>query len=397
MNNEIKPNSTQNDDEIDLVELAKTIWNGRKTIIKTVVVCGIFGLAVALLSPKQYTVSTTLVPQTQSKNSIGGLASLASMAGFNLNLSQGATELLPQVYPQIIESVPFQLEILNTPFLFEGITQPVTLYEYYTEYYKPGFLSVIKKYTIGLPGVVIKAIRGKKEPAMVVSTGSSTLKLTGEQESVRKIVAGNISLTVNDKEGVVELSSSFHEPELAAQVAQKAKELLQQYITEFKIEKATAQLKFIEERYAEKKKEFESAQAKLASFRDRNKNMTSAIARTEEEQLQNEYELAFNVYSELAKQLEQARIKVKEDTPVFSIIKPVTVPLEKSKPNRPLILMIWIFLGGAIGIGWVFGQQYFYEFKKKMDEVVDFPEPKKKKHNGHHLLEESKIEVFEIN
>ena len=92
-------------------------------------------------------------------------------------------------------------------------------------------------------------------------------------------------------------------------MTQKAKDLLQKTITEFKIEKATAQLQFIEERYNEKKKEFELVQEKLAAFRDRNKNVTSAIALTHEEQLQNEYQLAFNVYSELAQQLEQAQIR----------------------------------------------------------------------------------------
>jgi uncharacterized protein involved in exopolysaccharide biosynthesis len=129
-------------------------------------------------------------------------------------------------------------------------------------------------------------------------------------------------------------------------------------------------MEFIQNRFDEKKKEFEGAQAKLAGFRDRNKNVTSALARTEEEQLQNEYLLAFNVYSELAQQLEQARIKVKEDTPVFSIIKPVTVPLEKSKPNRTLIVLIWIMIGALGGAGVVFGRKYLPEVKKRWNEDV---------------------------
>lgn len=159
-----------------------------------------------------------------------------------------------------------------------------------------------------------------------------------------------------------------HDPKLAAQVAQKAQQLLQSYITTFKIEKASAQLKFIEERYIDNKKEFEDAQATLASFRDRNKNITSARARTQEERLQSEFQLAFEVYSGLAQQMEQARIQVKEETPVFSIIKPVTVPLEKTKPNRPMILIIWTFLGGVIGIGWIFGKQFLATIKIKWKE-----------------------------
>jgi uncharacterized protein involved in exopolysaccharide biosynthesis len=81
--------------------------------------------------------------------------------------------------------------------------------------------------------------------------------------------------------------------------------------------------------------------------------------------LQSDYQLAFEVYSQLAQQLEQAQIKVKEDTPVFSIVKPVTVPIEKSKPNRPLILIIWTFLGVVFAIGWIFGKQFFLTVKNK--------------------------------
>jgi LPS O-antigen subunit length determinant protein (WzzB/FepE family) len=95
------------------------------------------------------------------------------------------------------------------------------------------------------------------------------------------------------------------------------------------------------------------------------------LARTEEERLMNEYQLAFQVYSQLAQQLETAQIKVKEDTPVFSIVKPVTVPIEKSKPNRPLILIIWTFLGGIIGVGWIFGKQFLKDIKTKWNEMPE--------------------------
>ncbi len=59
------------------------------------------------------------------------------------------------------------------------------------------------------------------------------------------------------------------------------------------------------------------------------------------------------MYSELAKQREQANIQVKEDTPIFTIVEPVTVPSEHSKPQRGLILIAFIFLGGFLGIGLV--------------------------------------------
>ena len=368
------------EDEIDLIALAKTIWDGRKTIILAVVICATIGVTVALLSPKEYTATSVLVPQLSDKSSkLGGLSSLAALAGFNIDMQKGGAELSPYIYPQIVKSIPFQLELMNTPFTFSDVDHPVSIFEYYTEYHKPGFLSLAKKYTIGLPMVIIGGIVKAVKPTTPENTSAipndslfnAPIYLTQDQEDVRKIIDAHVSLETNDKDGYVSLNVIAREPLLAAQVGQKAQELLQQYITVFKIEKATAQLDFIEERFIENKKEFEEAQETLAAFRDRNKNVTSARARTQEERLQSEYQLAFEVYSGLAQQMEDALIQVKEETPVFSIIKPVTVPLEKSKPKRAMILVIWTFLGGIIGIGWIFGKQFLKTVKSKWKEEDD--------------------------
>jgi uncharacterized protein involved in exopolysaccharide biosynthesis len=372
MNEEIKNTPVAEEDEIDLIALAKNIWNHRKLIIKTLIGFTVLGVIVALLSPTQYTVTTRMVPHVSGGSSpSGGLSSLASMAGINFNLNRETAELSPLIYPQIVQSVPFQLQLMKTTFSFPDVDHPVSLFEYYTEYSKPGIFSIIKKYTLGLPGIILKALRGENKPPETIKGKVSTIKLTEEQEKVRKIIAENVTLTTDEKEGHVTLNASFHEASLAAAVAHKAQELLQEYITKFKIKKASARLDFIKERYHEKKKEFEAAQARLAAFRDKNKNVTSAMALTEQEQLENEYRLAFDVYSNLAQQLEEARIKEKEDTPVFSIIQPVTIPLERSKPNRLLILIIWIFLGGIISIGWIFARQYIATAKKRWIEIEE--------------------------
>ncbi|MCF8346951.1 MAG: lipopolysaccharide biosynthesis protein [Bacteroidales bacterium] len=365
---EIKKKPTAEEDEIDLIALARTLWDERRAVIKTVIIFTILGFFIAIFSPKEYTATTTMVPQINSPSAkMGGLSSLASLAGFNLDMNIGGNELSPMLYPQIVSSISFQLEIMNTKYRFEELKEEVSLYDYYLNYFKPNVFSVIKKYTIGLPGVILKAIRGAEEEIPVKSE-SETLRITKDQDKIRKIIQEKLTLNINDKDGYITLNSHFHEAELSAQVAQKAQKLLQDYITQFKIEKATAQFHFIEERYNEKKREFETAQRRLASYRDANKNITSATARTEEERLENEYQLAFEVYSELAKQLEQARIQVKEDTPVFSVIEEVSVPVEKSKPKRSLILVIWIFLGGILGIGIVFTKTFSKEIQGRWRE-----------------------------
>lgn len=360
---------TAADDEIDLIALAKDLWDGRRTIIKYILIGMLIGLLLALLSPKEYTVQTTMVPQTGQTggSKLGGLSSLAAMAGFNLDMSSGTETLSPLVYPKILKSVSFQLELMNTPFEIADLDRPVSLFEYYTEHKKAGVLGSLKKYTIGLPGVILKALKGQKEEA--VSEGNSELiALNQKQEDVLETMNQNLSLEINDKEGILTLSARFHDPSLAAQVARKAQIMLQHYITTYRIQKAQEQLNFIKDRYSEKKQEFQDAQEKLARFRDQNRNVSSALAQTEIERLQSEYDIAFSVYSELAKQLEQAQIKVKEDAPVLTVVEPVRVPLKKSKPNRPLILIIWTFLGGIIGVGIVFGRQFLGTIKQRWHE-----------------------------
>jgi len=141
---------------------------------------------------------------------------------------------------------------------------------------------------------------------------------------------------------------------------------MQNFITEFKIEKTKANLQFIQGRYDEIKAEFEKAQVSIAVVSDRNKNFTSVRPKIEFDRIQTRYTNAFSVFQELAKQLEQAKIQVKKETPVFAFVQSVFVPSQKSKPNSLMIPIKWIMLGGIIGIAVVFGKGYLRTIIKQM-------------------------------
>lgn len=353
------------DDEIDLIALAKTLWEGRKTVLKTILIFMGIGLFIAIFSPKEYTASTTIVPATEGKQISGSLGGLAAMAGINLGSMGGGSEISPSLYPQIISSIPFQKELLQTPLIIEGQTEKVTYADYYTNVHSPGLLGYIKKYTIGLPGIIISAIKG--EPTtnnQQLTANNQLLSITEEEKGLIKQLSNQIGLDVNDKDGYVTISANMPEALAAAELTKKAQDLLQQYIINFKVLKSSEQLKFIEDRYTEKEQAFKVAQQQLARFEDQNQFVNSALAKINFMRLQSEYDLAFNVYSELAKQLETQQIQVKEDTPVFTVLKPVSIPIERSKPKRALILIIWTFLGGIVSVGMVFGKEFFTNLKK---------------------------------
>lgn len=54
--------------------------------------------------------------------------------------------------------------------------------------------------------------------------------------------------------------------------------------------------------------------------------------------------LTFNVYNTLAQKQVQDKLRVQEQTPVYTIIEPASVPLKTSAPKKVLILIGCIFL-----------------------------------------------------
>ncbi len=363
------------EDEIDLIAIAKTLWEGRKTIVKTTLIFMALGLFVAIFSEKEYTASTTFVPQTSEEKKIGGsLSGLAAMAGVNLGSIGGDTGISPLIYPNIINNVSFRKELLQTSITINGIDGSTSFENYYTEIYSPSLLGYIKKYTIGLPGLIIKVIKGKPDDGILSGFEEGVeepqlITITNGENGLFKILDGCINIDVNEDDGYVYLTATMPEALPAAQLAINAQKLLEKYIINFKLQKSIEQYKFIEERYIEKEQEFKNAQKKLAKFRDQNQGFNSAMAQTSLEVLQSEYDLAYNVFTELAKQLETQKIQVKENTPVLTIIDPVYVPIEKSKPKRFSILIIWSFIGLFFGIVWVFGKDSFFKLKDEWNKA----------------------------
>lgn len=348
-----QPDSGQ-EQEIDLIEVIQKLWRNRKFILKVTLGFMILGILVALFSAKEYTAGCTMVPQSSDKKMGGSLGGLAAMAGINLGDMGGGEVLSPKMYPKILSSVPFQKELMQTEIKFEEYEQPVKLIDYFTDkkYQKFSLGGTIIKYTIGLPGVIVNAIRGVQVNEPVVLHSASVIQsLTKEEKACVDILKGKLNLVVNDKDGYVQLNANMSEALAAAQLAEKVQIMLQKYITEFKIEKVQSNLDFVQERYDEAKRDFEQIQEERAVFKDANKNIYSAKALTESEKWDTRYNLALNVYTELAKQLEQSKIQVKETTPILTIVDPVTIPNERTKPKRILILTLFTFLGGFVGVG----------------------------------------------
>ena len=361
-------NVPQEEEEgIDIIGLIRQLWDGRKTIIICTAVFIALGLVAALTMKRTYTVTSTMVPQMSSRSS-SSLSSLASLAGVDLGMTNTGADLSPLIYPQIVSSVPFRMELMNTPLHYEKADTLVSMFTYAKEYRKPTVMSYILKYTIGLPGTILGLLRKEKpDPVFVDAAGVTDdtpkpLMVTKDEEKMLKAVAQAVSLSVDKKEGYLTLSVTGSEPMQTAELALKAQQLLQSEVTRFRTEKAADNLDYIQARYTEIKAETEALQSQLAVIRDRSQDMTTTRARIEQERIQSKYNVASAIYSEMAKQLEQAKMQVKRDTPMLTIIQPVTVPRQPSN-SRARTLIVWTFLGAVLGCGIVLGKQYWPKAK----------------------------------
>ena len=324
---------------------------------------------IAIFSSEEYTAQCVVVPQTGEGGVSSSLSGLASLAGFSLGSMGSAEELSPMVYSNVMNNINLQKEMINTKIYFDRWGKELTLLDYFTneEYQRTSVLGYVKKYTIGLPFLILGAIRGEKDND-VDMTGTDDGKiamLTQQEDDCIKALKERTTLAVNDKDGYVSISATMPEPLAAAALAEIYMNLLQKYVSEFKIEKAKADYNFINQRYLEAREEYSKKQEEYARFKDANRIITTAVAATREEQIKNDYDLAYSLYSELSRQLIQAEIKVKENTPIFTVVEPVIVPRERSKPRRLMTLVAFGFLGGVLSCGAVLA----FDFLKKITEI----------------------------
>lgn len=352
-------NKTAQNDEIDLIEVFKKIWAGRKIIYKSMVICFVIGLIVALGTPKEYKSEVTLLVETGSgSNGMSGLLQqFGGLAGINLGGANGGADALrPDLYPDVIKSTPFLLEVLDQKVTESKYDSTLSVSQYLDRHTRSSLMSIIIGNTIGLPGKIIGWVRGKPkndEPS-TKNQRARPLKLTPEQSGAIGALSGCIKAKEGESKNTLVISVEMQDPVVAAQLTDSVVKSLTKYITDYRTQKAKTDMQFVAISTAEAELKYKQTQRALASYSDQNINVILASARTEEQRLQAEYTLAFNVYNTLSQQLEQAKLKVQQETPIFKVLNPAQVALQKSKPKTSLILIAMVFLGGFIGVGIIF-------------------------------------------
>lgn len=352
---------TEEEQEIDFVELAQKIWPERKLIIKVCAVALVFGLVAAFSIPKEYTTAVTLAPEVGGKSGAGNLGALASMAGINLGSGAGEEALSPDLYPDIVKSTPFLMDLFPVKVTPLENRKSLTLYEYMDKHQRAPWWGVITSAPFKAIGLISSFFKDEAKPSG--ETKPDAFRLTKKQADIAKGISDRIIASVDKKSGVISLSVTMQDPLISAALTDTVMQNLQGYITEYRTNKAKRDLAYTEKLYKEAQQDYYTAQQKYANFADSNLDIVLTGYRTRLERLQNEATLAYGLYNQISQQLQLAKAKVQEVTPVYTVVQPASVPLQPTSPNKLMILFGFIFMAFIGCLGWIF---YFKDLLNKI-------------------------------
>ena len=366
-NPEYRP-ATEDDDElqIDWMGILRQLLAIRKKLYKAAAVGVVLGIFIALTTPKQYTVSITLSPEMGSSKSGSGLASMAaSFLGTSIG-TDSPDALNATLAPDIVASTPFLLELFDARVVSQD-KQIDTTFTAYLDEQKSSWLG----YVLKAPGMAISGIKSlftnEEEEKDTIQGG--TIELNEEDAQKLEGLRKQISADVDKKTAITTLSVTLQDPKVTATIADSVVSKLQQYITAYRTSKAKEDCQYLEKLYKERQQEYYDAQQRYARYVDANSNVVFQSTLAERERLQNDMNLAYQVYSQVAQQLQVARAKVQEEKPVFAVVEPAVVPLNPSGTSRKVIVLGFLFLAVAFTGAWeLLGKKYWQLLKEGLKQ-----------------------------
>jgi hypothetical protein len=350
-------------DELSLKEILsylsifKPYWKRMIVFLLIPVILFAFvGFLAAVTSPKEYDAKCTLITDQVASSGSGAMQGLAALAGIQAPGGAGSSEsgLGADMYPLLLSNKPFLIELSRIPLYFATEHRTITFEKYFRRKIKKNAVAQVSN-LIFHPVEGYRELFGKdqpdtSDPAPPANIDTLTIRntdqffsnqayvgdLTPENKKMIAILSGRIKFTQAGK--MITLSVKMPDPRLSAEATKTVLNLMIKYITKFKVGKQLENLSFLEARTAEAEVKYKEAQQRLAGFKDNNYHVIYQSIQAREQQLQNEFTLAFSVYNQFVTQLEQARIQLKKETPLFTVVEPVYIPEAVSTdPNKEII------------------------------------------------------------
>lgn len=314
-----------NEIRLDLVfELVKENW---KKFFVITFATSVVTLALLFCIPRHYVVGVKLAPEYGESGNASALSSAASMFGISLN-TQGNDAIVPEFYPDIVNSTDFLVPIMN----IEVETQDGEFKGTYAEYIlkkeeHPWWLKLVAKVKLLF---VSKPVPYNTSAEYKVNP----FRLTKTESDILQRMSSSIGCDVDDKTGVIALSMKAQDPLVAANMANSIKEELQDFITRYRTEKNKAELEHSKAMCDSAYTKYVEAQRVYAEYVDKHQVLTRQAYKVEEERLAGEMQLAFNIYNALYQQRLLNEAEVQRRTPVFTVLQNASVPIKPASSHK---------------------------------------------------------------
>lgn len=336
---------------VDLLDIFRKILATRKKLYKAAILGAVTGIIVWVSIPGKYTVNVTLSPEMGSENATNGLSGLAATFLGGSSGAAGTTDALnASLSSDIVSSTPFLLELLNMKVVVED-GELIPFSAYLKSESSPWW-----SYIIGLPSMAISGVRNLiagEEPLSTDKQQGRVVVLTKKEKMQIDKLKKNITAAIDKKTAITSVNVTLQNPEIAAVIADSVVCRLQEHIIGYRTSKSKEDCAYLEKLFEERKQEYYAAQNEYAEYVDTHDNLILQSVRAEQERLQNDMNLAYQVYSQVANQLQVARAKVQEVKPVFAVVEPAVVPLKPSSAGIVICVILFAFLAVFGVVVWV--------------------------------------------
>lgn len=357
------------DDEvtIDILGLFRKVLKRWKFILLVTLIFSALGVAYALKMKRTYTVTMTLAPELQnrSSSSLSTLASMLGAGGMALNSTPDALNIT--LFPEISSSTPFLCSLLEVP------VTPYVSKKQELEGVRPDTTTVFM-HVLGRDKTLSPRKEAKRQQADAKYLYDDSVidpeALTPRQGLAVRALRKAINTTVDNKTGVTTISVVMDDRMIVKQVADTVCQRLQDFVIAYRTKKATADYEYYVELAEEAHARLVKAQAAYAARVDYDRSVILQSVSSARQRLQDEANLANQIYSQMAQQRELAKAKIQEMKPVYAVVQPASVPLKPSN-SRSRVCIIFFFMGFLLSTLWVaFGEDLF----KKIRQGVKEPE-----------------------
>lgn len=297
-----------------------------------------FGVFVAFSIPKVYRSNVMLAPEEAQGMLGGNVSSLASMVGLDMKLGTNDA-IYPEIYPSVMHSTDFLVQLFDTPVATADGSVKASYREYLAKHQKSTW------WDDGIKAVT-KAIKSNpknttRPEGMPVDPG----RLTYEEDQLAQAIDGSIKCSVDKKTDVIDISVEAQDPLVAKTMVDSVTSQLQQYVTDYRTRKARADLAYLEKVYDEAKRQYDAARSNYATASTAHQDVVMETARSMVKALENDMQLKYSIFSQVAEQKQLAQANVQKMTPVFTIIKNSTVPIKHSNMPKIVIVLVFAILG----------------------------------------------------